>query len=618
MTDNFKENIGAQVVDIESLLSKKFYIDNFQREYNWENKHIAALITDLTSTFLNSYTFGNSSKSFPVHKKYYLGPMVFSINPEDGKSSIIDGQQRITSIILFLIYLNNLQMNAEDKVDIEKLIISKLHKKISFNLSDEQREPCLNALFKDEEYIKNGNENETIINILDRYDHINSCFPDELRGDALYDFIEWLIYKVTIVQIIAYSDDNAYTIFQSMNDRGLSLTPTELLKGYVLSKISDPKKKGEINEIWKEMIQELHSRVGKYSDLDFFRAWFRSKYAITIRQGKAKAENMDFEIIATQFHDWFSKKHDKVFQLKTSDDFYNFFKKDFPFFVKWYLAIFEAKSNYKHETRHVYYINSVMGIASSLDEPLLLSPINIDDEDKVIYKKLDWVARYIETLTTRRAVHGKQSRQTTLVYSIYTLVKELRNKNLIELAPVLKKSIDKMDYQWEGTHHFTYNYRTNRKIVKHLLARISGYLDDLVEAPTKYKDYHDPDGLPYQIEHLWADKFSRHSDEFDTVEEFQEYRNKIGGLVLIQEKKNQSLGDLSYEDKLDHYAAQNTYAKTLHPICYKNEPAFSKSLEIQRLGFKSYPTLTKDNIVERSQLVQRICEQLWSTEYFTE
>jgi uncharacterized protein with ParB-like and HNH nuclease domain len=54
-----------------------------------------------------------------------------------------------------------------------------------------------------------------------------------------------------LVGITAYSDENAYTIFETMNDRGLNLTSTEMLKSYVLSKITDKNKRLEINDIGK-------------------------------------------------------------------------------------------------------------------------------------------------------------------------------------------------------------------------------------------------------------------------------------------------------------------------------------------------------------------------------
>ena len=84
--------------------------------------------------------------------------------------------------------------------------------------------------------------------MVDRYDDIVQSFPEELSKDALPHFVDWFIENVVIVEITAYSDENAYTIFETMNDRGLNLTPSEMLKGFVLSKISDPTQRTEINE----------------------------------------------------------------------------------------------------------------------------------------------------------------------------------------------------------------------------------------------------------------------------------------------------------------------------------------------------------------------------------
>lgn len=55
-----------------------------------------------------------------------------------------------------------------------------------------------------------------------------------------------------------------------MNDRGLNLTPTEMLKGYVLSRISDANKRIEVSDIWKKEIQKLH-QYDDGADQDFFK-----------------------------------------------------------------------------------------------------------------------------------------------------------------------------------------------------------------------------------------------------------------------------------------------------------------------------------------------------------
>ena len=138
MSQNLKNKIEATDISISSLLKdQKFYIDYFQREYRWQEKHIKLLIEDLTTTFLKSYKPTDKRAAVANYQSYYLGPVVFSANTDNGKNSIIDGQQRITSITLFLIYLNNLQKEHSEKVGISDLIFSESYGEKSFNMTDE-------------------------------------------------------------------------------------------------------------------------------------------------------------------------------------------------------------------------------------------------------------------------------------------------------------------------------------------------------------------------------------------------------------------------------------------------------------------------------------------------
>jgi hypothetical protein len=72
---------------------------------------------------------------------------------------------------------------------------------------------------------------ESIRNIVQRYGDLDACFPEELRDHALPYFIDWLVENVHLVEITAYSDDDAYTIFETMNDRGSHLAQRRCSKG---------------------------------------------------------------------------------------------------------------------------------------------------------------------------------------------------------------------------------------------------------------------------------------------------------------------------------------------------------------------------------------------------
>lgn len=614
MNQQLKNKIEATDTSINKLLKEqKFTIDYFQREYRWQEKHIKLLVEDLTTTFLKSYKPEHKRPEVANYQSYYLGPVVFSISPDTGKKSIIDGQQRITSITLLLIYLNHLQTANTQKVSIGDLIFSEKYDEKSFNMSDEMREPCLKALYETGEYIIKDDDDETVKNMVARYEDIDECFPEELNQQALPFFIDWFKENVVIVEITAYSDDNAYLIFETMNDRGLNLTPTEMLKGFVLSRITNQKQRNEINGIWKAEIQKLHA-FDENADQVFFQAWFRSKYAVTIRPGKADSEDKDFELIGSRFHNWFKDSHKSLFNLKTSDDFYRFFKNQFPFYVKWFIKIWNAENSFNSSMPHTHYITH-WGIAESLQNPLLLASINFEDEPSIIEQKVDFVSRYIETFTVRRSVNYRKFGASSIKYTMFNVIKLIRDNDLATLGTNLTNEIEKISEKWSGVNDFGLHGQ-NGKFVKHLLSRITSHLDNLIGKDTSYVTYHHPNGKQFEIEHIWANKFDQHRDEFDQANDFQRWRNFIGALILLPQGTNQSFSSDKYGDKVEHYLKENTYAQTLHQAYYTKNPNFLNSETIRGLEFKAHSEFKKNDITERQKLVQRICEQMWSVEYF--
>ncbi len=614
MAKNLANKIDATDTTIKLLLKEqKFYIDYFQREYRWQEKHIKLLVEDLTTTFLKSYKKEDERNKVGNYQSYYLGPVVFSINPDDSKKSIIDGQQRITSITLLLIYLNHLQKENDQKVSISELIFSEKFGVKSFNMTDQTRQPCLKALFENGIYDPSEKDDETVRNMVERYDDIVQSFPEELSTEALPYFIDWLIENVVIVQIKAYSDENAYTIFETMNDRGLNLTPSEMLKGFVLSKIKDKDQRTKINDLWKDQIIKLHT-YNENADQTFFQAWFRGKYASSIRPGKAGSENQDFELIGSRFHNWFKENHRKIFNLNTSDEFFDFFNNQFPFFVKWYCRIWDMQITYNEKAPHLNYINH-WGIAESLQDPMLLSPINYGDNDETIFRKIDFVSRYIETFTVRRAINYKKFGQTSIKYTMFNLMKKMRNSTQDDLGQILIAETNDIEQQWDAIDDFGL-HKQNRKFVKHLLSRISSYLDKLIGNDYTYVSYHHPKGRPFEIEHIWGNKFEEHKNEFEKEADFQIWRNYIGALILLPNGTNQSFSSHKYDVKIQHYVKQNAFAQTLHTSFYEKNPNFLNSKAIQELDFKPHPEFKRNDIQERSDLVQRICEQIWSTEYY--
>jgi uncharacterized protein with ParB-like and HNH nuclease domain len=590
------------------LNERKYTVDYFQREYSWEQKHVEQLVTDLTSTFLDVYTEGDPRTDVEHYNNYFLGPFV--VSSKDGMKSIIDGQQRLTSLTLFLIFLNNLQKGLGGKESIEPLVFSEKYGQKSFNIQVEERKTCLENLFLEGCYEVQPDDDESTINMAKRYADIGEAFPDEIKGNAFPYFLDWLKYNVILVEITAYSDDNAYAIFESMNDRGLNLTSTEMLKGYILSRFHEPNDREKANRFWKESIQSLH-RHSKEEDQKFFQAWLRSQYADTIRQGRAGSSNEDFEKIGTRFHSWFRDNLSKMgLKADSPGEFRTLVHEEMKFYLRAYLDILDAQKEEKPGWEHVFY-HCNWGIADSLGFPLMLAPLKSTDSPDVTRQKINEVARFMETFAVRRSINFRKFGASSIRYTMYSLVKELRGKNLDSLRALLQGKLNEMQETWDGLGEFRL-HGMNRNFVKFLLSRITGFIEQQSGASTSFSTYFvSPGTKPYEVEHIWADKFDEHRNEFEQQHEFENYRNRIGDLVLLPQGTNQSYGAMSYAEKLEHYLKENLLVKSLHPKCYENNPNFVGMARTLGLKCKAHKSFNKADIDERQVLIQSICEVIW-------
>ena len=110
-------------------------------------------------------------------------------------------------------------------------------------------------------------EDLSSLNILNRYLDIESIFPEECKGRVLPFFLDWLIERVQMVEISAYSDEDAYTVFETMNDRGLSLSPADMLKGYLLSNVRDQNERNIAERVWADSIPQLQALSAKDAEI---------------------------------------------------------------------------------------------------------------------------------------------------------------------------------------------------------------------------------------------------------------------------------------------------------------------------------------------------------------
>lgn len=600
--------IDARAKSVRELLSGvRYTIDFYQREFKWDRENIAELLTDLEGKFLATYEPDHERFQVEHYPQYFLGSIV--ISHKDGQSFIIDGQQRLTSLTLLLVYLHNLikdRLDAANITDVKDLVFSTRFGKKAFNLDVEDRTRCMEALFNGEPFDATD-EPEAVRNIVARYADMQTLFPETLRNGALPFFVDWLLENVRLVEITAYSDDDAYTIFETMNDRGLSLSPTDMLKGYLLANIADPEERVVANDVWKRQILKL-IEVGKEEEADFFKAWVRAKYARTIRERRKDASNQDFEKIGTAYHRWIKDERRHI-GLERSVDFRRFVEDLLARYSDLYILLRNGAQQLTPGLEEVYY-NAQNSF--TLQYPLMLAPIRPGDDKETVERKLRLVATYIDILIARRVVNFRTISYSTVVYTMFNLMKDIRNLDLPALHGILKARLAELNEDFSAMPNF-YLHQQNPYQVHHLLARMTAHIERESGIVSSFETYVSREiKKPFEIEHIWADRYERHTDEFATREEFLQYRQHIGNLVLLPRGFNQSLGDDAYEQKVKHYYAQNLLARTLNEQCYENNPSFLAYVRRSGLPFRPLPHFKKADVDARQALYQAICEEIWS------
>ena len=554
--------------------------------------------------------------------QYFLGSVIISNKNGGSDRFIVDGQQRLTTLTLLLIYLDGLQKKDgphKSQVEVSSLIYSTQFGSHSFNLDVQERNACLQALI-DGKRPDPTDEPVSVLNLISRYNDIADIFPEDLRGEALPYFLDWLTEKVMLVEITAFSDDDAYTIFETMNDRGLSLTPTDMLKGYLLANITDDTNRDQAGKTWKDQTANLLD-IGKDEDADCVKAWLRSQYSDKIRERRAGAKPEDFDKIGTEFHRWVRENRTRV-GLTSSDVFTSFVTRDFCFYARAYNRARLAAEAYTGEFTSIFF-NAQNSF--TLQYPLMLAPLRMEDDDNTVNRKMQLVAIFVEIMLARRMWNFKAIDHSTMQYRAFLIMKAIRRLEFEALRADLVRRLSTEGADRDGYIDFETQeafrlHGNNGPQVHRLLARLTEYVEVQSGKEARYPVYATRSAKKggYQIEHIWADRPERFEDEFDHHADFAAYRNRIGGLVLLPASDNASYGDMTFERKVNHYAKQNLLAQSLNPIAYENQPGFRNFRERSGLPFAAKQAFRREELDDRQALYIALANQCWSPDRLKE
>ena len=605
----------AGTKSVSVLLSDKLYrIDFYQREYSWGDTQVAELIEDLATRFLDEFDRLHERREVRTYRPYFLGPIITA--PKDGKDFLVDGQQRITTLSLLIMHL--LHTLADERVDyrsnnLEKLILLDDFGELIYQPhvdDDRERTECLDAIYKRRDVPLGDVLDKSVRNIWRQVGTIRecfpSCFPSDLQGDVLPYFSDWLLHRVVLMHVEAPDQHMALEIFETMNDRGLRLNNIDMLKSHLLAGVKDDGAIRDLNVKWRDRVTEL-ADVEKNADAEFVKVWLRGHYAETQRERKAKAAPLDFDIIGTAFHRWV-RDHSQRIVGRTAEEYGQFVNEFFKLSHR-YKTLLNASRKFTPGLESVYH-NAQAGFTLQL--LVIMAAVCRDDDDETFHSKAELVAKALDIFLVRRMVNNRSSIYSTVQYTIFNLAKSVRRKSPADIQAELTRWLDAEKESFDGMERLSLAQH-NRSRVRYILARITSWLDGELglDKDGTFVTYMDRSRKhPFEVEHVLADKFDRHEDEFENEDDFQRARNRIGGLVLLPKDKNTSYGAMPFGEKVPHYRSENLLARSLCAGAYERDPEFRKLRE-RVLGFKSYESFGEKEIDDRSKLYRELAEIVW-------
>lgn len=255
-----KLNIDQKTVKgLFSDTQADYLIPDYQRPYAWEDTECQTLWDDLFAFAIPE----DDASRFKREDKYYLGPIVTFKN-EGGKQEIIDGQQRLTSLLLLLRAFYERSSNQKDSEteSMRKMIEQCIWK------TDEFDKPDQNALKIDSEVATDEDKGEflEILKSGKARDNYKSQYAENYRFfekkidefvNKLPDFFKYLPVRILnnciLLPIEAENQDTALQIFSTLNDRGKPLSDADIFKAQFYKHYSAMGQKEDFIDRWNKL-----------------------------------------------------------------------------------------------------------------------------------------------------------------------------------------------------------------------------------------------------------------------------------------------------------------------------------------------------------------------------
>lgn len=508
---------------------KKLFVPQFQRDYSWDEDNWE----DLWNDILNCY------RDNTIH---YMGSVVLQ-NENNKKYYIIDGQQRFATLsILILAIIKKIRDLSEAGIDEAG---NRERAEILMNQYIGQKDPA-SLKYSSKLFLNENNDGfyqQRLLNfkapvnpvklsdseklLWKAYnfftDKINELFKYEPSGEKITLFLNEIVgQRLMFIQIVVEDELNAYTVFETLNSRGMELTSTDLLKNYLFSLVA--KSETDLKQVksqWKKIIDI----VGLKTFPVFLRQYLNSRMKLISKEYLFKAVK---QLVRTG---------DKVFELldELEKNAYFYVALSMPEDVFW-----ENDRELKEDIRalnlfRVTQCNSLLMVAY----------------DKYSLSDFKKVLRAIVALSFRYNVIAKlQTNEMEKVYNRASVglfeANLMSPRQVIDGLRPIYLSDDEFKRYFEHKEMNT-NNSVNKKLVRYILYSIEAQLPNGV-----CTNFEVDSGT---IEHILPEGYTEEWAEVFSEEEYEKNLYRLGNYTLLEPKKNnKEAAAKTFSEKKEVYA----------------------------------------------------------------
>lgn len=271
-----RNEIKTDKIYIKDVFEQWYRIPEYQRPYVWSKDEVIELLDDISYAAVNTPT-----------NDYFLGSFVYQHRKAGGEqefieNDLLDGQQRITTIFLLFAVVRDIEINKKRKENCQKYIFQEEDK-------DTNTPERIRLLYKIrlevekfiDEYVKTENsiiekwedikriaiedKDVSIKNMANAIVSIRTYFEENKNIDT---FFPYLLQYVLMIYVYSEQLEDAFRLFTILNDRGVKLRNSDILKAQNLQHVPDAERT-KYGLQWEELESELGEEFDRF--LSFIR-----------------------------------------------------------------------------------------------------------------------------------------------------------------------------------------------------------------------------------------------------------------------------------------------------------------------------------------------------------